>query len=825
MNNQSNNNNHAPYSPWKNIFKWLGILIGAVVIAFIGVFAYYAMSAPAISQETLQSGGSSTIVDSKGNQIGSLGSNKRNYVTIDKVPQQMQDAVISIEDKNFYNETFGIDPVRIVKSAFNNATKGTLQGGSTLTQQLIKLTAFSTDAKDQTFKRKMQEAWLAVKVSHDYSKQQILEFYVNKVYMNNGAYGIETGARYYYGKSLKDLTLPQMAMLAGLPNAPSNYDPYKHPEQAKQRRDLVIRAMLDNEKITKSQAEKAINTPIDSGLQPFKENTTGNDTDKMVTDPYIKEAISEVKAKGFDPYRDNLKITVNMDYDAQKRLYNIVNSSNYVQFPDSKMQVGATIVNPNNGKVVAMIGGRKLSNIQFGLNRAVQTSRSNGSTMKPILDYGPAFEYLDWSTYHQLDDTKYVYPGTDIVLKDWDQTYKGQMSLREALVTSRNVPAIKTLSTVGFSKAKKFAKKLGITIPDNQGTSAGIGSDVSSLQGAAAYATFANGGDYYKPTYVSKIETADGITHSYHSEPKKAMKASTAYMMTDVLKGVPTSEGFAQYAAISGLHQAGKTGTTNYSDDALSSNSNLENTAKDAWYNGYTKNYSMSVWTGYDSQNSHGVSATYQSVAGKIYKAEMQYLAKKSTNSDWKKPSSVVKLKIKTGGSTTPVVASPRSSSSSYTTELFVRGHAPNNPYKNYSSSSSSSSSTGSSSEEVIPNRRQSSDDDETNDNNNTNEQNGDTDTGDGTTTNGDNDQTVTDGNNNNTNNNTGGNTTTTNPPTTGGGDTNTGGNTTVGSNNNNNTGNTGNTGGGTTDNNTGGGTTQGGNTQGGNTQSGSEAE
>ncbi|WP_125768013.1 transglycosylase domain-containing protein [Companilactobacillus furfuricola] len=812
MNNTPNNQPRVKNSPFKNILKWLGILLGTAITVFLVIFIFYAFKAPAISQELLQSGGSSTIVDTKGNQVGSLGSNKRNYVTIDKVPQQMQDAVISIEDKNFYNETFGIDPVRIVKSAFNNVTNDTLQGGSTLTQQLVKLTVFSTDAKDQTFKRKMQEAWLAMKVSHDFSKQQILEFYVNKVYMNNGVYGIETGSKYYYGKSLDKLSLAQMAMLAGLPNAPSNYDPYTHPEAAKERRDLVLRAMYNNKKITQAQEQEAINTPIDSGLEPFKENTTGDDENKMITDPYIKEAISEVRAKGFDPYRDNLKITVNMDYNAQKRLYNIVNSSNYVQYPDSKMQVGATVVDPSNGKVVAMVGGRNLKNIQFGLNRAVQTSRSNGSTMKPVMDYGPAIEYLNWSTYHQLDDTKYVYPGTNIVLKDWDETYKGQMSLREALATSRNVPAIKTLDAVGFKKAIGFAKDLGMNVSEDKGTSQGIGADASSLQGAAAYAAFSNGGNYYKPSYVSKIETSDGITHSYHSEPKRVMKASTAYMITDILKEVPTSTGFADYAMISGLHQAGKTGTTNYSDDAISSNPSLSGKSKDSWYNGYTKNYSMSVWTGYDSPNQNGIDSTYQSVAGKIYKAEMQYLSSDVTNSDWKKPSSVVSLKIRNNGSTTPIVANPRSSSSSYTTELFVRGHAPSNPYKNYSGSSSSSSS--SSSEEVIPNRRPSSDDDETSENSNTNEMNGNTDTGDGTNS-------QTDQNNsNNTTGNTGGNTTGNTGGTTGNTGGNTGGGTTGGSTSpGGNTGNTGGTTGGSTGN-TG---NNGAGTQGSNTQSGSE--
>ncbi|WP_125714005.1 transglycosylase domain-containing protein [Companilactobacillus kedongensis] len=775
-------------STFRNVMKWLGAILGILVGIFLIIFVYYALRAPTVSQENLQSGGSSTIVDTTGKTIASLGDNKRNYVTIDKVPQQMQDAVVSIEDKNFYNEPLGIDPVRIIKSAYTNVTRGTLQGGSTLTQQLIKLTVFSTDSKDQTFKRKMQEAWLAMKVSQQFSKQQILEFYINKVYLNNGIYGAETGAKYYYGKTLKHLSLPQMALIAGLPNAPSNYDPYTHPEAAKERRDTVISAMYNNNKITKSEATEAINTPITDGLQPYKKVSNSSNTRRVIADPYIKEAITEVKKKGFDPYRDNLKITVNMDYDAQKKLYNIVNSSNYVQFQDSKMQVGASIVDPNNGKVIAMIGGRNLENIQFGLNRAVQTTRSNGSTMKPILDYGPAFEYLNWSTYHQLEDSEYTYPGTDIVLKDWDEQYEGQMSLRQALVNSRNVPAIRTLSAVGFSKAKKFASNLGIKIGSDQGLSAGIGSDVSSLQNAAAYATFSNGGTYYKPTYVSKIETADGITHSYHSKGKRAMKDSTAYMITDVLKGVPKT--YATYANISGLHQAGKTGTTNYGDEAIASNSALSGKAKDAWYAGYTKNYSMSIWTGYDSPNSEGITESYQNVAGKIYKAEMSYLKNKKSNSDWKKPSSVVSLRIKTGGSETPIVASP--SSSSYTKELFVKGYAPNNPYKGQSYSSSSNSTSESSDNDVTTNRRTT--DNETSDSNNStdNTENGNTNTGDGTTSsennsNNNNSGSTNNGGNNNGNTNTGNTNTGDN-----GGSTNNGGGTTGGTD----TGNTGNTGG-----------------------------
>ncbi|KRO00549.1 bifunctional glycosyltransferase transpeptidase penicillin-binding protein 1A [Companilactobacillus kimchiensis] len=777
----------------------MAVLVGM----FLFVFIYYAFSAPTVSQENLQSGGSSTIVDSSGKQIASLGDNKRNYVTIDKVPQEMEDAVVSIEDKNFYNEPLGIDPVRIAKSAVNNVTRGTLQGGSTLTQQLVKLTVFSTDTKDQTFKRKMQEAWLAMRVSQKFSKQQILEFYMNKVYLNNGIYGMETGAKYYYGKTLKQLTLPEMAVLAGLPNAPSNYDPYTHPTESKQRRDLVINSMYENNKITKAQANEAINTPIDSGLQPYKKVTNSNNNKRIISDPYIKEAITEVKKKGFDPYRDNLKITVNMDYAAQKRLYNIVNSSSYVQFPDQKMQVGATIVNPNNGKVVAMIGGRNLGDIQFGLDRAVQTTRSNGSTMKPILDYGPAIEYLNWSTYHQVEDTPYTYAGTNIALKDWDEQYEGQMSMRDALVNSRNIPAIRTLSNVGLPQAKKFATSLGVNSDKVKVLSDGIGSEVSSLQGASAYAAFSNGGTYYKPYYVSKIETADGLTHNYSKSGKRVMKKSTAYMITDVLKGVPAT--YATYANISGLHQAGKTGTTNYADEAIAVNPALSGTAKDSWYNGYTKNYSISVWTGYDTPNESGISSTYQSVAGKIYKAEMSYLASQTnSNPKWKKPSSVEEMMIRKGGSTTPIVASPSASSSTYTKELFVKGHAPSNPYK--TSDYTTSSASGSSSNQVTTNNHSSSTSESNDLENDTTTDNTESGTGSNNKQTTDNNET-TNSNNSTTINNNGGSTSSNenNGNSSSNGNTNTG----------NTTGNTGSTGG-TTGNNSGStGTTGGGSTGG----------
>ncbi|MCT6825734.1 transglycosylase domain-containing protein [Bombilactobacillus mellifer] len=640
-------------------WHWLVGSIVVIIVAIIGVFGYYGLSAPSISQEVLQSGGSSTIFDQNGHQITTLGNENRTYVTIDHVPKTVQSAIVSIEDRHFYQEHLGINPFRIFLAAVNNILSGpdNVQGGSTLTQQLIKLSVFSTKKSDQTIKRKIQEVWLAAKVERTFSKDQILEFYLNKVYLANGTYGFQTAAHYYYGKNLTQLTLPQIALLAGMPQAPVNYDPYRHPQAAKNRRDTVIKAMLNNHKISAAQAQTALNTPVDQGLKAYRPNS-GVGENKLIVDSYIKEVIHEVKKKGYDPYRDNLKITVNMDIAAQKRLYQIVNN-NELNFPDDKLQTAVTVVNPQNGRVIAMIGGRKVGQVQLGLNRAIQTSRSNGSTMKPLLDYAPAVEYESWATNHPVVDSPYTYPGTKIALENWDHTFQGKMTMRTALAQSRNVPAVRTLSEVGFNKAVDFVNNLGITIPANAGLSAGIGANVSTLQLASAYAALANGGTYYQPEYLAQIETADGITHSYSTSGKRAMSPATAYIITDILKDVVKPGGLGSQAYIAHLYQAGKTGTTNYSDQELAQNPALKGLAKDSLFAGYTQNYAIGVWTGYDSPLQNGLDMTQQKLAGQIYQLLMRSLSASKSNRDWKKPHNVVRVKG--------------------TDVLYLRNHQPNN--------------------------------------------------------------------------------------------------------------------------------------------------
>lgn len=671
----------------RRIFTWLlglflvGILLGA------GLFFYYAQGAPNITQSSLQSDTSTKVYDSNNNVISRLGAQNRDYVKSDKIPATLKQAVVSIEDRRFYKH-HGVDPIRIAGAAMANFTGSSLglQGGSTLTQQLVKLSVFSTSKADQTIKRKAQEAWLAIKVEQKYSKSQILEFYINKVYMGNGVYGMQTAAHYYYGQSLSKLSLAQFAMLAGMPQSPTYYDPIHHPYYAKERRDTVLDAMVKNKVITDQQAASAKAESVKTGLAKTHPVATINTTNQKYIDSYLKEVYAELKADGYNTNTDGLKVYTNLNMAAQKHLYSIANSGNYVAYPSNKFQVGATMVDPNNGKVVAMLGGRKVGNVTFGLNRAVQTDRSSGSTIKPLMDYGPAIEYLKYPTYQPVQDTQYYYPGTSRELNDFDNKHEGTITMRKALVESRNIPAIRTLSAVGISDATKFLGKLGMTFSNKLTLQNGIGAYISTEQEAAAYAAFANGGTYYKPHLLDRVVTADGKSHSYSSKGTRAMSKATAFMITDMLKGViNSSNGSGTSAAISGLYQAGKTGTTAYPDDYVSSVP--ASSVMDSWFTGYTKHYSMSVWTGYDKQFQTGnyVTQDETKIAQEIYRSEMSYVSQNVSNENWTAPSDVV------------------ATSKNGTTEYYVSGYPGDSTTvtngstsNNYSSSTNSSDTTGS---------------------------------------------------------------------------------------------------------------------------------
>lgn len=629
----------------KKILLWVAGIVVLLMVASAALFFYYASSAPKISRSDLTSQSITTIYDDQNRVISRLGAQKREYAKDNQIPKQLRNAVVSIEDRRFYKH-HGVDTIRILGAATSNVfgRSAGMQGGSTLTQQLVKLSVFSTAASDRTLKRKAQEAWLAINVEQHFSKSQILDFYINKVYMGNGIYGMQTAAQYYYGKDLNDLDLSQLALLAGMPQSPTYYNPLvSNTKYATQRRNEVLNAMVRSNYITQSQANQAASESVTAGLDPDHGNISGSGTavDSKVVDPYVKQVLADLQAQGYNPYSDGLKVHTNLDLDAQQHLYDAANKN--VQFQNDKMQAGVAVTDPHNGQIIAMLGGRHTGNVVYGLNRAVQSNRSSGSTAKPLMDYGPAIEYLQWPTFKLIADTRFVFPGTNTVLHDIDKKYKGNMTMREALVQSRNVPAIRALQAVGIKRATSFLDGLGISQKQPYTLQNGIALYISPLQVSAAYAAFANGGTYYKPYYISSITTQDGSVKQFNPKGKRAMNKATAYMITDMLKGVFTDSQGSPDARLNGVNQAGKTGTTNYPGNSSQSG------VMDSWMAGYTKNYSIAVWTGYDHPLEPGgsISEQYVKSAQLLYKDLMQYLDSQNHASDWTMPDTVEAVRVK----------------------------------------------------------------------------------------------------------------------------------------------------------------------------------
>lgn len=630
------------------IVKYLSIVtISLFIVAFLlggGVFLHYANKAPELSESKLVATTSSKIYDSKNELIADLGAERRVNAQSSDIPTDLVNAIVSIEDHRFFNHR-GIDSIRIAGAFLRNlSSNGGLQGGSTLTQQLIKLTYFSTSTADQTLSRKVQEAWLAIQLERTATKQEILTYYVNKVYMSNGNYGMQTAAENYYGKDLKDLSIPQLALLAGMPQAPNQYDPYSHPEAALERRNLVLSEMQKLGYLTAEQYETAINTPITDGLQSLKSVNSY----PQYMDNYLKEVIDQVEQEtGYNLLTTGMEVYTNVDQEVQKRLWDIYNTDEYVDYPDDDLQAASTIVDVTNGKVIAQLGSRhQSSNVSFGINQAVETNRDWGSTMKPITDYAPALEYgIFDSTAATINDAPYNYPGTDIPVYNWDKTYFGNITLQYAIQQSRNVPAVKTLEKVGLDHAKTFLNGLGIDYPSMVYANAISSNTVeshkqygaSSEKMAAAYAAFANGGIYHKPMYINKVVFSDGSSKEFSDQGTRAMKETTAYMMTEMMKTVLTY-GTGRGAYMSWLPQAGKTGTSNYTDDEIENY--IKNTgyvAPDEMFVGYTRKYSMAVWTGYSNRLTPIVGDGFR-VAANIYRSMMGYLSEDDHPGDWTMP-------------------------------------------------------------------------------------------------------------------------------------------------------------------------------------------
>ncbi|HFI0470021.1 TPA: penicillin-binding protein PBP1A [Streptococcus suis] len=684
----------------KTLLVVANVLLAGFIITFLAgslLVGYYILTAPKLTEESLTATVSSKIYDKNGSLIADLGAEKRSSAKTEEIPTDLVNAIVAIEDQRFFNHR-GVDVIRITGSLINNLMGGRLQGGSTLDQQFIKLTYFSTSSEDQNLKRKIQEAWLATQLEKTKTKQEILTYYINKVNMSNGNYGMKTAANAFFGKELKDLTLPQLALLAGMPQAPNQYDPYTNPEAAKARRDLVLGEMLEEKYIDNTQYEQAVLTPVTDGLQALSNEAAY----PAYMDNYLKQVIEEVEAKtGYNLLTTGMDVYTNVDPAAQQQLWDIYNTDMYVSYPDDLMQVASTVVDVSNGKVVAQLGGRhQSSNVSLGTNQAVETNRDFGSTMKPITDYAPAYEHgIYTSTADIMVDGPYNFPGTTIPINNWDKQFYGSISIKTAVQYSRNVTAVKALEATGLENSLAFLNSIGINYPEMHYSNAissntsdtGRQYGASSEKMAAAYAAFANGGTYYAPQYVNKIVFSDGTVSEYAPQGNRVMTEETAYMMTDLMKSV-LSYGYGLNATVSGIPMAGKTGTSNYTDSETESilasvpEANYSySVVPDENFVGYSSQYAMAVWTGYTNRMTP-ILDNGMRVATDVYHHMMAYMHSDYTATEWEVPSGLVRY-----GSNYYLRGS-RSLSNAYNS--YNNNYNNNNSYNNTNSSSTTPSSS-----------------------------------------------------------------------------------------------------------------------------------
>ncbi|NGP43746.1 PBP1A family penicillin-binding protein [Bacillaceae bacterium SIJ1] len=655
-------------SLFKNIMLGLTIFF-LLCISIAGVAAAFIIKdAPKISAEALESPLSSRIYDVNGNEIAELGMEKREQVNIDDIPDVVKDAFIATEDVRF-KKHFGIDLRRIGGAVIANFQDGFgAEGASTITQQVVKNYLLTSE---KTMTRKIQEAWLSIKLEQQYSKDQILELYLNKILFAQDIYGVAKATEFYFNKDITtdEITVEEAALLAGLPQSPNYYNPFRNPEAAEQRRNTVISLMEQHGFIDASAAEQAKAIPVIDSIVEKQDNP-------QPYDAYIDQVIEEFQAKtDIDLYSSGVEVYTHLDPEAQRVVEQALDTNQYVQYPDDQFQAGIAVVNTKTGGAAAIGGGRN-QEVKRGYNYATDINRQPGSTIKPILDFAPAIEHLEWSTYHPIVDEPYEYSdGTPI--NNWDNRHLGQMTLRTALAKSRNIPALKAMQAVGLPKAKSFAEGLGIDVGENIYESYSIGgfNGVSPLEMAGAYSAFGNKGIYSKPHTIAKVVFPDGSEQSFTPEPTVAMKESTAFMTTDMLKSVMTS-GTGTAANVSNVPVAGKTGTSNFDDETRAKYGLPQGAVPDSWFAGYSTEYSIAIWTGYPKTTSeYYMDYSAQQISKQLFRSIMTEISSGQV-ADFEQPDSVVRVGIEKG-SNPPRLPSDFTPQSEIVYEYFIRGTEP----------------------------------------------------------------------------------------------------------------------------------------------------
>ncbi|MCB5246594.1 MAG: PBP1A family penicillin-binding protein [Candidatus Cloacimonetes bacterium] len=595
---------------WARALKIAGVVGCVLVGVVIGAFWYYQDDLPPTAElknYTLRSG--SEVYDSSGRMIYLFAFEKRKLVSVKELPPHLIDALIVTEDKRFYYH-FGVDPFGIMRAFITDVRTGDFsQGASTITQQMAR-NMFLT--LDKTIARKMREIVLAVKIEASFTKEEILEIYLNKIFWGVQNHGVETASLYYFNKHARDLDLPESALIVGMIQRPNHYDPFKHPDRAKRRRDMVLERMFKSRKITEAQYQEAIATPVNS--------RRGGSYARFASDYFIEQVRSYLENKyGTERlFEGGLKIYTTLDTDmsaAADSLFNayLVRAENRGGFPnryssvpkgaqdiDTKyIQGGLALIENKTGYVRVLLGGRSFEHSKF--NRMTQARRQPGSSIKPIY-YTIAVE----KGYHPAK----ILPDAPITIGNWSPknssaSYHGNTRMRVALQWSYNTWAVRCAQDIGLGAVNDAFRRFGLNVQARDLTAALGAYEVTPLSLIAAYTTFPNDGMRANPVFVTKVEDMNGkLIERFNPQKYRVCSPQVAYLMTSMLQTVASSGTGGSSRNGYYWDSAGKTGTSNQNNDS--------------WFIGFNKAYTLGIWTGFDNRRLKTGKALAASIWGPI---------------------------------------------------------------------------------------------------------------------------------------------------------------------------------------------------------------
>lgn len=677
------NKNNKKFKISKKQKKLIKVMLNIVIVLFVigmfGIslfFAYVVKSAPAFNPGNLKYQDMSYIYDDQGAQIAKLGNKKRTSVSYDNLPQILIDAIVATEDARFFQHN-GFDFPRFLKASAQQTLRRSNAGGaSTITMQVVKNNYTSKTASGfEGVVRKFTDIYLSIfKVEKSYTKKEIIEFYINEPFLGNGAYGIEQASQTYFKKSVKDVTLPEAAMLAGMFQAPSSYNPYTYPESTYKRRKTVLYLMNKHGYITDEEYKIANGVSIEQMI-----NKTNPEKEDNPYQGYVDTVILELEnTYDINPYTSSVKIYTAMNKSKQDYINGVMSGANW-KWENEIVQSGVIMQDSHNGEVIAVGSGRNREG-QKTYNYATMINRQIGSAAKPIFDYGPGIEYNGWSSVTYFKDEPHSYTGGKKI-NNADGGYRGWLPLYQALGLSRNIPALKAFQQVDNKKIVEFVTGLGIRPEISNGQiheahSLGAFTGSSPIEMSAAYSAFANGGYYIKPHTIRSYVYSDTEEKVETTHIKtKVMEDSTAYLVTHSLIWAVNS-GLSGAGRVPGVQMAAKTGTTNFDSATRTKNKLSARAVNDLWVVGYSPEYTISLWYGYDKidKKHHSTTATW-SIRDNLFRTLANNLMDK-TGSVFKVPTSIVSATVEKESSPLKL-ASENTPDSMKVVGLFRKGTVP----------------------------------------------------------------------------------------------------------------------------------------------------